>query len=30
MRKLDIHNRSSLVEYALRAGLIQPQPVQVG
>jgi len=30
MRKLDIHNRSSLVEYAVRAGLIQPQPVQVG
>ncbi len=30
MRKLDIHNRSSLVEYAVRAGLIQPQPVQAG
>jgi DNA-binding NarL/FixJ family response regulator len=30
MRKLDIHNRSSLVEYAVRAGLIQSQPVQVG
>jgi DNA-binding NarL/FixJ family response regulator len=30
MRKLDIHNRSSLVEYAIRAGLIQPQPVHVG
>ena len=30
MRKLDIHNRSSLVEYAVRVGLIQPQPVQAG
>jgi two-component system, NarL family, response regulator NreC len=30
MRKLDIHNRSSLVEYAVRAGLIPGVPVQVG
>jgi DNA-binding NarL/FixJ family response regulator len=30
MRKLDIHNRSSLVEYAVRAGLIPGQPVHVG
>ena len=28
MRKLDIHNRSSLVEYAVRAGLIPGQPFQ--
>jgi two-component system response regulator NreC len=30
MRKLDIHNRSSLIEYAIRAGLIPAQPVTVG
>jgi DNA-binding NarL/FixJ family response regulator len=30
MRKLDIHNRTSLVEYAVRAGLIPAQPVTVG
>jgi DNA-binding NarL/FixJ family response regulator len=29
MRKLDIHNRTSLVEYAVRAGLIPSQPVPV-
>ncbi len=27
MRKLDIHNRASLVDYAVRAGLIMVQPV---
>jgi two-component system response regulator NreC len=27
MRKLDIHNRASLVDYAVRAGLILVQPV---
>jgi len=27
MRKLDIHNRASLVDYAVRSGLIQVQPV---
>jgi DNA-binding NarL/FixJ family response regulator len=30
MRKLDIHNRSSLIEYAVRAGLIPGQPVAAG
>jgi two-component system response regulator NreC len=30
MRKLDIHNRSSLIEYAIRAGLIPAQPVTAG
>ena len=30
MRKLDIHNRTSLIEYAVRAGLIPAQPVHVG
>jgi DNA-binding NarL/FixJ family response regulator len=26
MRKLDIHNRASLVEYATQQGLLTPQP----
>jgi two-component system, NarL family, response regulator NreC len=30
MRKLDIHNRASLVEYAVRVGLVPAQPVAVG
>jgi DNA-binding NarL/FixJ family response regulator len=30
MRKLDIHNRTSLIEYAVRVGLIPAQPVHVG
>ncbi len=28
MRKLDIHNRASLVEYAVQKGLVQAQPVR--
>ena len=28
MRKLDIHNRTSLVEYAVKRGLIAPQLTQ--
>jgi two-component system response regulator NreC len=30
MRKLDIHNRSSLIEYAVRVGLIPAQPIHAG